>query len=270
MPLPRRHRLSPAEALAALYIDFEGRKDRAPILLGWAGPGGRSFRSRVQQILLDQRFAPLHRPSDPAISSLSDIIETLLARAEAEDRLIVAWSEHELRQVHQHCSVEVAARFESRFVNARKLAVRCSASRPLEQRPAGHRLVDYLALVGYPLPDEAGPGRVGATIGLIERALARASADRPVHLTANQVRRFAQLRAHNRHDCLGMRRVCRLAAAGLERAAVRARRRARRPVTGPGGPTKRPAARNLTRPAAGGPSSQKRETGQNPVTRSPA
>lgn len=217
MPIPRRNRLSSAEAVRACYLDFEGRKDRPPILAGWALRGGQVPNPRVHQILLDPRFAPLRQPGAPAICALPDFIKLMVEQAESEDRLIVAWSEHELRLVRQYCSVDLATRFESRFVNARKVAVRWTNTRPRDERPAEHSLAAYLALVGYALPPEAGPGRVGSTIGIIERSLARNSGRRSA-LTVNQIGRFDQLREHNRHDCLGMRLVCRLAAAGLERA----------------------------------------------------
>ena len=227
MPLPRRHRLSSAEARTACYIDFEGRKDQAPVLLGWAVQAERSRAPRIQQVLLESRFAPLRHPSDPLIASLPAIIETITAQAEAQDRLIVTWSEHELRLVTAYCPPVLAARFEARFVNARKVAVRWSSTQSLENRPAGHRLLDYLTWVGYPLPADADGGRVGSTIRQIEQTLDRGTGRHSVSLTANQIHRFEQLRTHNRHDCLGMRLVCHLAADGLERAARRQARPAR-------------------------------------------
>jgi hypothetical protein len=58
-------------------------------------------------------------------------------------------------------------------------------------------------LIGYPVPPEATAGQVGDTIRIVRRRLA---AGQP--LTANQAERWRRLIEHNRHDCIGMRRVC--------------------------------------------------------------
>ncbi|MDP2349697.1 MAG: hypothetical protein Q8M74_00895, partial [Chloroflexota bacterium] len=54
----RFDRLSAAEALRALYIDFEGGKDQLPVLLG-VHRRGRGARPYVQQDVVDETFAGL-------------------------------------------------------------------------------------------------------------------------------------------------------------------------------------------------------------------
>ena len=61
----------------------------------------------------------------------------------------------------------------------------------------------YLELIGYPLPDDAAGGRVGETIRMIRDRL-----DRGLPPTDAQRARWSRLLEHNRHDCVGMRRVC--------------------------------------------------------------
>jgi hypothetical protein len=202
----RKNRLTAEEARRALYIDFEGRKDEAPVLLGCAHRAGRGEKSWVWQAVTDPLFEPLTRVDDDIeLLALADAVARILQRAEAKDRLIVAWSEHELDVVKTYCP-EHLARFEARLVNARSFAVYWRNACHGGQRPATNTLADYLALIDYEVPDAARPGRAGETIGLVAKALAKGQGI--AAMTDNQRRRWQDLRAHNLHDCHGMKRVC--------------------------------------------------------------
>jgi hypothetical protein len=220
---PFRH-LTEAEALRALYVDFEGEKDKPPVLLG-VHRRGRGARPFVQQDVLDEAFAGLAG----SCLSLHDAVEKVVRRAEHGDRRIVAWTEHELKVVRTHAAEdpELVARFEARFVNARALAERWRNKLHDGARPEHGRLVDYLALVGYPVPTEAVGGDVGGTIrdirGRIQRGLSP---------TPRQQARWGRLLEHNRHDCAGMRRVCLRATRELE-ASIQPGCRIRRSRAGP-------------------------------------
>ena len=130
----------------------------------------------------------------------------------AKDRMIVAWSEHELDVVKEYCP-EHLARFEARFVNARSVAVYWRNACHAGDKPPTKDLPTYLALVGYDLPDGAGPGLAGETIKRVAAALEKGRG--MDGMTTDQRRRWQQLRAHNLHDCHGMKKVCILAAAEL-------------------------------------------------------
>jgi hypothetical protein len=193
-------RLTQAEALRALYVDFEGEKGRPPVLLG-VHRRGRGARPFVQQDVLDAAFVGLAG----ICLSLHDAVEKVVRRAEHGDRRIVAWSEHELDVVRTLRDEDpgIVARFEARFANARAVAERWRNRLHDGVRPEPGRLVDYLALVGYRVPDEAAGGDVGETI----RAL-RPRLERGLSPTPAQQARWDRLLEHNRHDCAGMRRVC--------------------------------------------------------------
>ena len=198
----RRH-LGEAEALRALYVDFEGEKGEPPVLLG-VHRRGRGARPFVQQDVLDQAFAGLAGPAGRAVT-LREAVEKVIRRAEHGDRRIVAWSEHELNVVRTLLADDpgLVASFEARFVNARALAERWRHRLHAGAGADCGRLADYLALIGYPVPAEAAGGDVGRTIrdlrGRLERGLPP---------TPGQVERWDRLLEHNRHDCAGMRRVC--------------------------------------------------------------
>jgi hypothetical protein len=202
----RTNRLTPEEARRALYIDFEGRKGAAPILLGCAHRAGKGPKPWVWQAVTDSRFDPLTR-ADEHIESLPlpDAVERILQRAEASDRLIVAWSEHELKVVREFCPQHLV-RFEARFVNARSFAVYWRNACHAGGKPPTRNLTAYLALIGYDLPQGAGPGRAGETIRIVGAALGKGQGTRG--LTDNQRRRWQDLRNHNLHDCNGMKRLC--------------------------------------------------------------
>jgi hypothetical protein len=197
--------ISPDEAGDALYIDFEGEKDKAPVLLGCARRPGRGPNKWVWQAITDPAFEPLARADRIELLPLADAVERMLQRAEARNCRIVAWSRHELEIVEEYCP-EKLERFESRYVNARSVAVRWRNKCHEGRKPETNTLGDYLALIGYEIPRTAGPGHVGETIKRVRKSLLKGRGI--AGLTADQLRRWSDLRDHNVHDCAGMREVC--------------------------------------------------------------
>lgn len=193
-------RLTEAEALRALYIDFEGEKGKPPVLLG-VHRRGRGARPFVHQDILDDAFSGLGASS----MTLREGVTKLLQRAERRDCRIVAWSEHELRVVQTLGpeDPDLVVRFEGRFANARAVAERWRNKLCGGNKPEAGRLVDYLALIRYPVPPDADGGHVGDTI----RDL-RVRLERGLSPTPGQRQRWDHLIEHNRFDCAGMRRVC--------------------------------------------------------------
>jgi len=201
----RAKTLTPGEASRALYIDFEGEKGKAPVLLGCVNRPGKGEPPWVWQAVTWELFKPLVRSDDIVLLPLPDTVERIVARAEAKDRLIVAWSEHELNIVKEHCP-EKLERFESRFVNARRVAVRWRNKCHAGQRPDVNTLAAYLDLMGYRITPGGEAGRAGETIRIVRTSFEKGRG--LAGLTENQLRRWKDLRQHNRDDCLGMRKVC--------------------------------------------------------------
>jgi hypothetical protein len=213
----RRHdaaRLSAAEALQGLYVDFEGRRDEPPVLLG-IHRRGRGDRPHVQQDVLEPAFAAI--ASGCRHRTLRDAVENVVRRAEHGDRRLVSWSEHDLDVVRalRDEDPELVARFEARHANARAFAEYWRNRLHGGDRPETGRLADYLALIGYAVPAEAEPGHVGDTIRDLRPRLARGLAP-----TAGQAARWERLLEHNRFDCAGMRAVCLRAARELAAASA--------------------------------------------------
>lgn len=218
------------DAHRALYIDFEGCKDQPPILLGCTRRFTGDPTHVVTHVVTDAVFGSLAQADGLEVLSLAEAVEHILQRAERKDRRIVAWSEHELDIVRRYCP-EQLERFAARYVNARGVAEYWRNKCHGGVKPETGQLARYLDLVGWEVPERAGPDRTGDTIRLLRGAFERrhTAAD----LTDNQRRRWRDLRDHNRHDCMGMRRVCitatrEIAAAGGRPAQARPLRAARR------------------------------------------
>lgn len=195
-------RLTHAEARRALYIDFEGEKDRVPALLG-VHRRGRGARPYVHHDIIIEAFASTE--PDAATTALARAVRKLLQRAESNDRRIVAWSEHELKVIRRDLAhePELIRRFEARFANARRIAIKWRNRCHEGTKPPTGSLPDYLTLLAYRVPDDAVGGDVGATLRAIR--LRHEQGRLP---TPGQVERWERVIEHNRHDCIGMRQLC--------------------------------------------------------------
>ena len=102
--------LSEAEARRALYIDFEGEKDKPPVLLGVLRHRGRGAEPYVLQVVVDADF----EPAGPSARAFREAVEIVVLRAEHGDRRIVSWSQHDLEVVRRlgGDDPELVARFE--------------------------------------------------------------------------------------------------------------------------------------------------------------
>ena len=219
--------ITPEEAERAIYIDFEGRRDREPVLLGVLYAEGRRridhSRLVLRHDLVDRRYRPLLRAfselGEPSVHrydtdqrSLDRSIEGILQRAEHQDRLIVAWSQHELDVVWSACrNADFVEAFGARFRDGKATAKRwlreTSPDSWPQREPVGgaHKLAYYCRLVGFDVPAEFGPGVVGTGLKIIDQALdtGRSWAG----FTDRQREAWRRVLGHNLFDCLGLRAV---------------------------------------------------------------
>lgn len=223
--------LTPAEAGRAIYIDFEGRTDEAPALLGVLYAEGKHAspdRLVLRHDVLDPAMAPLvgaatfesvHR-YDTRACTLPQALADVLRRAKHQNRLIVSWSQHEGRIIGEAGnSAWVRRQLGRRYVDGKAMAKRWRTQRhpdlkfTFDTHGGANKLIRYLPLVGYELPDSYGSGKVGGWIHQTRDALQR----RPTweKLTAPQQQRWLDLLEHNAHDLFGLRAVVERAAADL-------------------------------------------------------
>ena len=104
------------------------------------------------------------------------------------------------------------------FVNHTALSAKGFGDQEIEKLESGD-LEFYLELIGFVVPESAGPGRVSSTV----RSL-RGSLDAGRGPSEHQSQQWADLLEHNRYDCEGMRAVCIRAATDLERVDQRMRK----------------------------------------------
>jgi hypothetical protein len=195
--------MTAAEARTAFYLDFEGGKDQPPVLLGYLRKGP------VQQYVVDRVF----KPAGPGFLELRQAVSTVVTRAQKQDRRIVSWSEHDLEIVRGLTNEPgLVHAFEARYANGRALAARWATRLDGVAKPAEGDLEHYFPLVGFEVPDHAGPGRVGKTLRSLRPSLMAGRS-----LTEPQAAAWADLLEHNRYDCEGTRAICVRAATDLER-----------------------------------------------------
>jgi hypothetical protein len=227
--------LTVAEADSAIYIDFEGAQDEPPVFLGALYAEGikkpDQGRLVMRNDLVDWGFAPLlnaTRPHSPwiyrydgAMRSLSGSYSDLVGRARAQNRLLVAWSRHEL-DVSLEAGLPRSLReeFVERFRDGKATAKRWKRLAfdevvfERDERKRLHTLARYAELTGFPIPEEYKGGKVGQSIRRVRAGLDRSG--EWAGLAAGQQEAWRVVLAHNMCDCLSMRHVVRMAASELE------------------------------------------------------
>jgi len=189
----------------AIYFDYEGNINKPPTLLGWRIEGV------VGTAIVEPVFAACagrYRAKDVIQLDHAKLGMQLVERAECEDRVLVSWSEHDLRQMSSVLDSAWQRRLISRYRNAIKTV------RPWHNRtvgvPCSEATLDYFSgLVGFHVPEKFGLGIVGDGLRLIrEQILAgRSYAD----LTPRARAAWVSIVKHNRYDLEAMEFVLRVA-----------------------------------------------------------
>jgi len=141
--------LSPREARAALYLDFEGEglidgTPQTPALAGY------ECRHTFAFCILDPTLALFARgvrqtPWARSVQPLEPFIDFLIQKAEAEGRHICFYSEHEQAMVAQFTSPALAKAFSARAVNAKLMIQRWQRAKR-GQRAEDGKLSTYATL----------------------------------------------------------------------------------------------------------------------------
>jgi hypothetical protein len=236
--------LDPYQAANAIYIDFEGRAHRAPALLGvfYAEGSKRPDEDRLvlrQDVvaddlspaagMIDLTWAGHVYHAQNGARPLRHSLHEVVRRAAAQDRLIVAWSQHDLKVALKYGRLEKADEdvFVERYRDGKSTAKGwLQATRPDVVLPhvafcGKHQLARYFELIDFDVPERAGPKRVAMNLERVAAGLStRGSFDR---LVASQKDAWADVLLHNLYDCVGLRKVVRLAADELAGHHARAR-----------------------------------------------
>jgi hypothetical protein len=226
--------LTCAEAHRAVYIDFEGRQEGPPTLLGILfvsesdGAPAPVFWQHVLEPLFwgatDTRYVSGPRKRQNVRTGRpEDVLEGLHDLLEAQDRLLIAWSTRELSAINELVGTQPYFKaLQARYRDGKEIAKRWKRHAypnvvfKRTPRSGRHRLSEYFKLVGYQVPSIHSVGTTGARIAHLRAALIKREGDFN-RLTRVQKAKWANLLAHNWHDCEGMRLLVTHAACELER-----------------------------------------------------
>lgn len=207
---PAVSKLTLTDVKRAIFVDYEGNVDRAPTLLGWRCDGVN------HAAIVDPAFATCaerYRAKQVQVLDHARLAQRLVRQAEAENRLIISWSEHDRRILHEMLSTEDQSLLLARYRNAIKPA-RSWFWRTLGVTAPDGSLSFFCGITGFDVPERFGGGIVGQGLRLIRSQLeqGRAYAD----LTPKARASWVAIVRHNRLDLEGMERVLRAVVPGAD------------------------------------------------------
>lgn len=193
-----RRKLDHASVRRAIFFDYEGNTRLAPTLLGWRVDG------RADAAITEPAFsicANRFRTKGVMVQDHLKLARRLIELAEREDRLLVSWSEHDLRQMSSVLDPDWTEGLVLRYRNAIR-TVRPWHNRTLGM-PCKEATLDYFSgLVGFQVPERFGLGIVGEGLRLIRQQIleGRGYAD----LTPKARAAWIAIVKHNRYDLEAM------------------------------------------------------------------
>jgi hypothetical protein len=193
--------LSKEQAERAVYIDFEGFKDKSPSFVGVLDETG------LKQIVLDPDLQPADRAKGCSAQSMNYWSTRLVNKCLREDRLIVGFSLHDLNCLKSYTSVGEKA--EPLYVNARQAANRWHWRTFDEKGPGTLTAFCFTAKVP-PRPDDCTDIPVTRHLKSIVSGLNARGSFRK--LTRLQKQKWSLLLEYNRWDCQDLQALCHVTA----------------------------------------------------------
>ncbi len=138
--------ISQDEVDRAIYFDFEGLADEPPALIGLLDGGV------LEQVVLRTELASAAETSALRVSSLATELESMVARCEAENRVLVAFTSHEANVATEHAGIEIGTYYRDAHKIAKRWRSRCLPP----DTPRDNSLADFLRLIGYRPPRHLG------------------------------------------------------------------------------------------------------------------
>ena len=200
--LARQQHLEQHEVARAIYFDFEGRQNESPALAGvWCEGSYTAY-------LLDDSLAALVESGKAPTQVM--VLDAFLAHlnrwALSEDRRLVHFSQAEAEQARQAGQPLGQRAFDAKrpvkrafpHVFAKARSVRSKRGR--YAKGGSSVLAQCGRVAGFPPPHGYGSGKVGRWIATLREQVQRRGSY--AALTPVAKRKWNQLLAHNRYDCV--------------------------------------------------------------------
>jgi hypothetical protein len=203
--------IQPVEWQRAIYIDFESRMKDPESLLGHACEGAWSVY--IIEPELWSAASHGHAKGRVIAETVQEALRVIRRRAEAEQRIIAAWSSREHEGISNMLELSESERqwWADNLVDAKKYAKPMARQLNLTIRPRKsvigggmkkHPLASYMDAVGYKVPAIHGPNNAAQRILYVRRQiLAKGSFDA---ITPTAKKKWANGLSHNYHDCIGL------------------------------------------------------------------
>lgn len=185
-------RISPFEAERAIYIDGEGFQDQSPALFGIL------VGQELEQVVLDPDLAPVAEARGHRLSTLRREAIAIVDRANAEDRRVVAYSQHEREVFADFAGIDISEIYR----DARMIGKRWRNRMYPELRGSSNDLKSFLELIGYERGLYLGDRKTTKRIRDVREMVSRKGSYDA--LTPVKKAQWTKLLQHNEIDCRGM------------------------------------------------------------------
>jgi hypothetical protein len=208
---PRAPKLTPEELARAIFVDYEGNAPMPgsqdhpqPTLLGYLVDD--ELAAGIVEPLFARHCSKRYRASHAVAADHVELVTQLLERAERESRVIVSWSQHDLKAM-----VRAVPKLEARLTavhrNAIKPVRKDLRERGMAPTSGTTTLYSVCELLDIPVVDRFGVGLVGGGLRLIRSQLEQGRDYG--HLTPRARQAWQVIVKHNKQDLLTMREVLR-------------------------------------------------------------
>ena len=185
----------------AIFLDYEGNKDKPPTLLGWRVDGD-TFGAIVEPL-----FSPCeekYRAKYVVTLDHQELVSELVKRAVDEKRCILTWSQHDLHVMKTVLEPAMLKPLAKVYRNA------LATARPWYRKEYGRTaevssLSHFCELLDLRVPERFGTGIVGTGLGLIRKQLSEGRSYG--QLTAKARKGWVSVVRHNEYDLLTMEKV---------------------------------------------------------------
>jgi len=204
-----RPKLTRADVERAIFIDYEGNAPvrgnpdhPQPTLLGYLIDG--KLNAGVIEPIFAQHCSGRYRATHAVAADHVQLVTSLLERAEKEDRVIVSWSEHDLKQMIRVVP-KVEGRLRAVHRNAIKPVRKYLRERNIAPQSGQTTLYGVCELLGIGVVDRYGIGLVGNGLRLIRSQLGEGR--NYGELTPGARKAWQVIAKHNKQDLETMQEV---------------------------------------------------------------